>query len=61
MTFAVKRWKYARPPGIPDDLTDIVYPCGCGEYEEDGVWWMKQCPKHKQELKDRLKRRQLKP
>ena len=45
----VKSWKYSRPPHIPEGETEFTHSCGCREYEEDGVWTLKQCPKHKAE------------
>jgi len=43
----VKKWKYSRPPHIPEGQTEFLHPCGCEEYEEDGVWYLKQCTRHK--------------
>ena len=49
MVIEVKSWKYTRPPWIPEGRTQFGHPCGCREYEEDGVWTLEQCPKHKAE------------
>ena len=49
----VKTWKYTRPPWVPEGLSNFIHPCGCKDYEENGVWYAQQCPKHKAET-DRL-------
>ena len=56
----VKNWKYTKPPWIPEGLKEFLHPCGCKDYEKDGVWYAKQCPKHKAEtdaLIEKLKER----
>lgn len=60
MVIEVKKWKYTRPPHIPEGQTEFTYSCGCKEYEEDGIWFLKRCPRHKAEtdaLIERLRER----
>jgi len=45
----VKKWKYSKPPHVPEGQTEFTHPCGCKEYEEDCVWYLRQCGKHKTE------------
>jgi len=42
----VKEWEYSRPPHIPEGQREFLHPCGCKEYEEAGVWYLKRCPEH---------------
>ena len=56
MTVEVKKWKYSRPPHIPEGETEFVHPCGCREYEEDGIWSLKQCRKHRIETEALIRR-----
>ena len=52
MTIEVESWKYCRPTYIPEDVKELVHPCGCREYEKDGIWIIGQCAKHKTETGD---------
>jgi len=56
MVVKVRKWEYCRPAHIPDGVTEFVHPCGCKEYEEEGVWLLKQCPRHERETNDLIKR-----
>jgi len=56
MSVKIEKWKYSRPPHIPEGQREFLHPCGCKEYEEDGVWHLKQCPGHQIEI-DALVRR----
>ena len=56
----VKEWKYSKPPHVPEGLREFTIPCGCEEYKEDDIWYLRQCSKHKTEtdaLIERLRKR----
>ena len=60
MVIEVKKWKYSKPPHVPEGQKEFTHLCGCREYEEDGVWHLRQCSKHKTEtdaLIERLRKK----
>ena len=56
VTVEVKKWKYSRPLHIPEGVKEVIHPCGCKEYEENGIWYVKRCPKHKLETDALIKK-----